>query len=277
MVTTRIKKIEKPIIVISGDHGTGKSYIHKRISKYIQSSVSLNKYDFITRKLLYILDIHPLLIGYVLLDNDMIDRQLYSTDSKMKYLKEKIQREHVVSKDSLEYFLYNILKVESSLYTNEDMAEITATMNRLYNMKHKQELKGQFYGLTKFIFDNVITKAFKWNLKERVYKYLDLRFPEFKRVYDQFQKRIVYYAYSIHEVEYFKERYNAENIFISMKPHLQSQLLMKQNKIASLDETLTHAQRETVSLMRASADCVIENNLEMDNKIINKIMNTITI
>lgn len=277
MATVNVTKIINPIILISGDHGTGKSYLHRLITKYIQSSVSINKYDFITRKLLYLLDIHPLLIGYLLIDNDMIDRELYINDSKMLYLRNKIKNDTLVTNESMIYFLEYIMGVSTKLYNDEDLKVIVNAMNILYNSKYNFSIKVKFYELTKLIFNTIIVKAYNWNIKENVFKYLDSNFPEFKIIYDNYQQRIVYFAYDINEVLYFKEKYNAENIFITMKPHLQSQLLLKENKISQVDEIITHEQIENVMLMRQSANFIIENNLEFDEKLINKIMNALNI
>ncbi len=277
MATLTVKKIDNPIIVISGDHGTGKSYIHKRISKYIQSSVSLNKFDFITRKLLYIMNIHPLQIGYVLIDNDVIDRKLYQSDAKMSYLRDMIASDRMVSKISTLYFIEHIMGIAPTLYNATDIDVIRLTLDELYSAKNEPILKGKFYDLTKFIFNTVIVKGFRWNIKENVFKYLDSRFPDFKTIYDDYQKRVVYYAYDVNEILYFKEQYGAQCIFITMKGHLQSQLLLKNRRYESADEIITHEQKENVQLMRNVSDFVIENNLEMDQKLINKIMGAINI
>ena len=44
MATVAIENsLRKPIIIISGDYGVGKSYINKVIKKYINSVASINK------------------------------------------------------------------------------------------------------------------------------------------------------------------------------------------------------------------------------------------
>ncbi len=277
MATLMVKKIDNPIIVISGDHGTGKSYIHSRISKYIQSSVSLNKFDFITRKLLYIMNIHPLQIGYVLVDSDTIDRELYQSNSKMIYLRDQIAKDKMISPAMVSYFIEHIMGVSPSVYTTDDMNAVRIFMNELYIAKNEMSLKIKFYELTKQIFNTIIIKGFRQNIKENVFSYLDSRFPDFKTIYDVHQKRIVYYAYGINELLYFQERYNAKSIFVTMKSHIQSQLLLKNGRYESVDDIITHAQKENVQQMRVASDFVVENDLEMDQKLINKIMGAINI
>jgi len=161
MATLMVKKIDNPIIVISGDHGTGKSYIHSRISKYIQSSVSLNKFDFITRKLLYIMNIHPLQIGYVLVDSDTIDRELYQSNSKMIYLRDQIAKDKMISPAMVSYFIEHIMGVSPSVYTTDDMNAVRIFMNELYIAKNEMSLKIKFYELTKQIFNTIIIKGFR--------------------------------------------------------------------------------------------------------------------
>jgi len=62
-----------------------------------------------------------------------------------------------------------------------------------------------------------------------------------------------------------------------MKSHIQSQLLLKNGRYESVDDIITHAQKENVQQMRVASDFVVENDLEMDQKLINKIMGAINI
>lgn len=277
MPIINIKTIQQPIILLSGDYGTGKSYIHKLLSKYIQSAVSLNKFDFITRKILFILNIHPLQINYTLLNDDMIDRELYANNSNMIYLQNKISSEKNVSIESMKYFIENILKIPIDKYTDNDIQVLTTSLNNLYLLKNKKDAKKILYKMTTDIFYDIIDNYYNWNMKDNVFKYLDQRFEEFKKIYDNHQKRIVYYAYDINEVLYFKEKYNAQNIFVTMKSHLQTQLLLKDSKIDSADTVTSSKQQENVKAMRIHADFVIENNLEFDEKLVNKILNNLNI
>jgi len=277
MANINIKSVQNPIIVISGNYGTGKSYIHKLISKYIQSAVSLNKFDFITRKLLFILDIHPLQINYVLINDDLIDRELYFTNSNMIYLKDKINSEQTINLDSMKYFIEHILSIPLNLYSDPEIIILANRLNEIYSTKKIKDTKNLFYKMTTDLFYDIIDNVYNWDIKENVFKYLDSNLNEYKRIYDKFQKRIVYYAYDINEVLYFKEKYNAQNIFITMKSHLQTQLLIKENKTSDADTVISYKQQENVKLMRTHADFVIENNLEFDETLINKIMNAINI
>jgi hypothetical protein len=271
------KEFKSPVIVISGDHGTGKSYVHKKISKYIQSVIGLNKYDFITRKLLFILNIHPLEINYVLLNNDMIDRELYQNSPHMKYLRSEVEKNKKMSIENFDYFLEYILEVPVKLVADSQRFHISKSINELINIKHRKTLKSSFFSLTKEIFKNIITKKYDFNHKDKVYEYLDSRFIDFKNVYDKYQQRVVYYAYSPHEVSYFKDRYSSQNIYVDMKSHLQTQLLVKDNKYDSYDEVVMNQQYDNINTMKKSADIVIVNNLEMDKNLVNKIMTNLNI
>jgi len=61
MNTTPIKY---PIIVLTGHYGCGKSYAAKLVKNDLSIAVNVNKYDFITRWLMYILDISPVFTSY---------------------------------------------------------------------------------------------------------------------------------------------------------------------------------------------------------------------
>jgi dephospho-CoA kinase len=52
--------IKHPIIVLTGHYGCGKSYSAKIIRRDLDIAVNVNKYDFITRQLLYVCGINPI-------------------------------------------------------------------------------------------------------------------------------------------------------------------------------------------------------------------------
>jgi dephospho-CoA kinase len=280
MAKVNIKKnVSKPVIVISGDYGVGKSYINKLIKKYLNSVVNINKYDFITRKLLYILKVHPLQVGYALLASDKVDSQLYNNNTKINYLRDRYDTSKQFTPDMLEYFIINILGVEKSIISgyNEIEKYVLEWLNIIATAKNKVQYKSKLYEVTKILFDNVINAKYKWDVQSNVNSYLSSRMKEFNLIFDTYHYRMVYYAYSPEEVQYFKDNYECVNVYVSMNHVQQSQLLLKDEKKKEVKDIATSWRSEEVKRMASLADVHIENNLELDGKLINKVMSSIGI
>lgn len=276
-MTINTKDIKNPIIVLAGDHGTGKTFVQKQISKYVQTGITLNKYDFITRRLLYLLNIHPLMVNYILIKTDTIDRELFVDDANLNYLKKEITKNGKITIENIKYFIENILFVNVTKCPDVVINKLFTVLNNLLLSNKTGNLKPFFYELTTLIFDNIISKNYIWEIEEHVNKYLNNYFNDLKMIYTKYKKRIIYYAYSDNEIKYFKNNFNAPVIYINMKSSLQTQLLLKDGKNSQYSTVISPKQQQMVLKMKELSDFIIDNNLEMSNIIVNKIMNELSI
>jgi hypothetical protein len=192
----------------------------------------------------------------------------------MLYLQSIIKEKEKIEESDISYFFKNIFSVDVEKAT---LTECTNKLNDLRDAKNRSILKPSFYGVTTYIFDNIICTDRKYDNKEFVYKYLTDMMVEFERVFNDHKYRIIYYAYTPEEIEFFKEKYDVHTIFIGMSHKLQSQLLLKNGLYDKADEIVKSSRIESVEKMRKMSDLVINNELEMDNKIVSKIMSYISI
>ncbi len=269
--------IAKPIILISGDHGVGKSHVANLITTYVRSALSLNKYDFLTRKLLFILGISPVSVGYTLIHNNMIDKTLYQTDTSMLYVQSEVQRKQLVDRELFTYFVKYALGVKLSGISDAVIADIIAQLNAILSQRRKHAQKGAIYKLTVDIFDRIICRRYNWDNYAHVESYLNSRFIEFKAIYDEWKHRVIYFAYSKNEVNYFKTNFDCVDIFIDMSHVYQSQMLLKNVRHDTLAYVINSDRKREVHDMKTSAEIVIRNDMEMDANIISKLMNAINL
>jgi hypothetical protein len=83
--------------------------------------------------------------------------------------------------------------------------------------------------------------------------------------------RIVYYAYSLNEINYFKEKYNSPVIWLEMDHVIRSNTLANTNEIEKLDLLSDEVYKNEMAEIRSAASAIVMNDYDFDSAIGNKI------
>ena len=271
-------KVNTPIIIIGGDYGVGKSYINQLIKKYVNSTVSVNSYDLITRSILFICSIHPTQIGYKFISSDEVDRSLYALNNKLNYLKDEISQYRLISEKDVKYYINTALSLDIIL-SDDVVKNIVNKINILIKdssnkTTDKSIVLKDVYNLTTYLFSS-LKEAYK--LEDFTTYYMSILFPPLEHIQENWLYRIIYYVDTPEEITYLQNNYNTISFFVDMSHKLQSQLLLKTKQYDKVDEIITDRRKDQISKIKSICDFIVNNELEMKNKLINKIMSQINI
>jgi hypothetical protein len=92
----------------------------------------------------------------------------------------------------------------------------------------------------------------------------------YENIYKKCFQRILYYAYTQEEVDFFKRKYNAPIFFIEMDHVLRTNILAvtDENK---LNKAFDQIHVNTIENMKNKSNYVIKNDFTFDSELINKV------
>ena len=258
--------MKHPIIVLTGHYGSGKSYSAKIIRRDLDIAVNINKYDFITRYVLYVCGISPIQTKQKWFTNDILDYQVITYPPSfgvLNYIKDSISLTGALNSEILAYMLTNLFKCSSVPTIDQTVYD---NFNLLYTNKKNADLS-LIYKVTLDIY-NLLT--YDWSNPYDFYAFLDLMLEPYKRaVFGAF--RIIYYAYSLNEIKYFKERYNSPVIWLDMDHVIRSNSLAYSNDLDKLDLLSDETYQKEMAEMKKLSSAIVVNDYDFDSAIGNKI------
>lgn len=276
MATVKIKEVNKPVIVLTGYNGCGKSYSAKLVKKDLDIGVNLNRYDFVTRQLMYLSDINPIYTSYSQFNLDILDYHVISspaTKDIIDYAKDTFRLEKGMTRDNVAYILQNIFKcnnVNIELLDTPAMNDYYTKFNLLYANRKNADMP-LIFRLTVDFYDLLLSQYYDFSSKVDTFKYLDIVIEPYKTVQEVNYHRILYYAYTVNEVLYFKEKYNAPVIQIDMDHKIRTNCLAAAGEIDKLDLVYNENYQKEMAEIKNLSTATVKNNLDFDTAIGNKI------
>jgi hypothetical protein len=211
MVKKISKELKHPIILICGHHYCGKSYSANLVKNDLDIVVNINRYDFVTRILMYIFSINPINTSYNWITENYIDYKIMSEPEKAhlyKYAKDNVKLFKGLNKDIIIYILKNILEINNKNFENipeESIKIITELSSIAYSNNINIDLS-LLYKISIEFYNNVLNNIYDFNNKFDMSEYIDTVIKPYLSI-QKYGKRFIYYAYSLNEVLYFKDKY----------------------------------------------------------------------
>jgi len=281
MVKKAIKKLKHPFIVFCGHHYCGKSYSAKLIRKDLDIAVNLNKYDFITRIFLYLFNINPIDTNYNWIDENYIDYQVINNNYNkhiFDYAKDSIMLYKGVNKDIIKYVLENIFQIKNKNFdhiNDNKLKDFYDMATVIYNHNHSPDMN-LLFNMTVEFYNKVICEIYDFSNKYDMFEYLSAVIEPYKCIQD-YSKRINYYAYSLNEVLFFKEKYNSPIIWIDMDHVIRSNILATNNETDKLKLLNDVNYKKEMADIKKASTAIINNNYDFKRDISNKIKSAIQI
>ena len=93
----------------------------------------------------------------------------------------------------------------------------------------------------------------------------------------KYGKRIIYYAYTVNEAAFFKEKYCAPIIYIDMEHSIRTNLLASEGKTEKLLLTQNNTYIKEMEQLKKLSTAVVNNNYDFKITIANKIKNAVNL
>lgn len=266
---------------MTGFHYSGKSYSAKLIRKDLSIAVNLNKYDFITRMFMYFFDINPINTSYNWIDDNYIDYQLINNNNDKHiydYVKDSIMLYKGVNLDIIKYILQNIFKINNKNldYLNDtDLKSFYDMALVIYQHNHSPDMSLLFNMSVEF-YNKVICNVYDFDNKYDMFEYLSVCIEPYKQI-EEYGKRLNYYAYSLNEVLFFKEKYNSPIIWIDMDHVIRSNIMAANDETTKLDLLNNSDYKNEMAAIKKESTAIIKNNYDFKRDISNKIKSVIEI
>lgn len=276
MILGTIREVKKPVIVLTGHNGCGKSYAAKIVRNDLDITVNLNRYDFITRWLMYIADINPALTDYNQISLDSIDYHMINDPSKrdmLDYIKDSVKLAKGINADIVSYILQHIFKctnINVPQLNEQYMVDYYKLFNDMYANKKYVDTT-LLFKLTIDFFDLLLSQYYDWNSKLDTYRYLDNVLEPYKSIQEKNYHRIIFYAYRLNEVLYFKEKYKSPVIQVDMDHVIRTNCLAASGKLDKIDLLSDESYKSEMAAIREQSTAIVKNDYDFDTVIGNKI------
>lgn len=254
------------LITLTGHQGCGKSYAAKLLRSDLAIVNNINAYDFITRLLLYVINIHPSKGNYKTFTNNYLDYALISHTSIqhfLNYTRDTITINQGVNQEAIQYFMSNIFGCSNTI-TLDDSFYTKA--NLLYKNGFDLAL---IYSVTTTLYNDVVKKQYDFSNRYDVAQFLDLAFKPYIEIIAS--NNMIYYAYSLNEILYLKERFNSPVIWLDMAHEIRTNTLAASNSIDKLELNDSDEYKKEMADMKLQASAIVNNDFDFDVTISNKI------
>lgn len=279
MVKKTIEKIKHPIIVFTGHHYCGKSYSAKLVKNDLDIIVNINRYDFITRILMYILNINPVKTPYNQITENYIDYKIMNDPKKIhlyEYAKDSVMLFKGLNKDIIIYILKNILEINNKNFENitEESVKLLTELSAITYSNNKNIDLSLFYKMSIEFYYKILSNIYDFNNKFDMAEYIDIVIKPYLSI-QNYGKRFIYYAYSLNEVLYFKDKYNTPIIQIDMDHVIRSNLLATNNETNKLKLLSNNNYIKEMAAIKKESTAIIKNNYDFKKDISNKLKSVI--
>lgn len=228
---------------------------------------------------MYFFDINPVNTSYNWIDDNYIDYKVITNNYNkdiFDYIKDSIFLYKGINKDIIKYILENVFLIKNKNfdYINDSNLQAFYEMATvIYNHNQTPDVN-LLFNMTVEFYNKVLCEVFDFSNKYDMFEYISTSISPYKCIQD-YNKRIVYYAYSLNEVLYFKETYNSPVIWIDMDHIIRSNVLASNNettKLKLLNDT--NYQKEMAEVKKHST-ATIKNNYDFKVDISNKLKSVI--
>jgi hypothetical protein len=128
----------------------------------------------------------------------------------LDYIKDSIMLYKGVNRDIVKYILKNIFGIKNKNMTHIDdtkLKQFYEMASIIYNHNHSPDMN-LLFNMTIEFYNKVICEVYDFSNKYDMFEYLSAVIKPYECV-QEYGKRINYYAYTLNEVLFFKEKYNA--------------------------------------------------------------------
>jgi hypothetical protein len=192
------------------------------------------------------------------------------------YAKDSVMLFKGLNKDIIIYILKNILEINNKNFeniTNESVKVITELTAMAYSNNKNIDLS-LLYKISIEFYNKVLSNIYDFNNKFDMAEYIDIVIKPYLSI-QNYGKRFIYYAYSLNEVLYFKEKYKTPVVYIDMDHVIRSNLLATNNEIDKLKLLNNDKYIKEMAAIKKESTAIIKNNYDFKTNISNKLKSVI--
>lgn len=228
---------------------------------------------------MYFFNINPVNTNYNWISDNYIDYILINNTPNVKiykYIRDSITLYKSFNKDIIKYIIMSLYKKTNTnldFITDSYIDELVNLSKVVYSNSNNID-KDVLYNITLEFYNKIINNIYNFTNKYDEFEFLDSVFEPYTKI-KNFNKRIIYYAYTVNEVLYFKEKFNAPVVWIDMNHVIRSNVLASSNKIDKLDLLNSEEYNNEMQKIKAISTHIITNNYDFKVDIANKIKSVI--
>lgn len=228
---------------------------------------------------MYFFNINPVNTNYNWISDNYIDYILINNTPNVKnykYVRDSIKLYKYFNKDIIKYIITNLYKktnINLDFITDSYINDLVNLSKVIYSNSNNID-KDVLYTITLEFYNKIINNIYNFTNKYDEFEFLDSVFEPYTKI-KNFNKRIIYYAYTVNEVLYFKEKFNAPVVWLEMNHVIRSNVLASSNKIDKLDLLNNEEYNKEMQKIKAISTHTINNNYDFKVDIANKIKSVI--
>ena len=193
-----------------------------------------------------------------------------------EYAKDSVMLFKGLNKDIIIYILKNILEINNKNFENitEESVKLLTELSAITYSNNKNIDLSLFYKMSIEFYNKILSNIYDFNNKFDMAEYIDIVIKPYLSI-QNYGKRFIYYAYSLNEVLYFKDKYNTPIIQIDMDHVIRSNLLATNNETNKLKLLSNNNYIKEMAAIKKESTAIIKNNYDFKKDISNKLKSVI--